>query len=118
MYPLRLRGFLEPRSNPGKQFRRWLDRIDHGAEFAETALPFTHRRSKVRLGREQLLRPRCLIGVQRTEDIFGSKNDMVVVQNHAPRHSRISSKLLRSQVLIVFTGLPSCCASCSRLNPS
>ena len=60
-------------------------------------------------------RPACQARIRRP----GSRGPLPLSYraSHDPRHSRISIRLRRSQVLIVFTGLSNFAASCSRLAP-
>ena len=83
-----------------------------------------HRLLEGRIERQQRFRVGALFIGERAENIFGRQCVLLVVRghwkflrHHDPKHSRISIRLRRNQVLIVFTGMSSFFASCSRLQP-
>ena len=95
-----------------------------GSTGATSTLSSPRRRSQRRTPRrssastqQQRVGLRALVGIERAEHVFRRQPFPVFVHGHDPRHSRISSRLRRSQVLIVFAGASNFAASCSRLQP-
>ncbi len=86
-------------------------------QFAKPKLPPAHEIGEGSVDQHQRLGLGALVRIERPKHVFGGKRDMVVAERHVPRHSRISSMLRRSQVLIVFTGFSRLAANCSRLQP-
>jgi hypothetical protein len=70
-----------------------------------------------RVDQQQRVGLRALVGIERAERVFRRHAFAVFVHRHDPRHSRISSRLRRSQVLIVFAGASNFAANWSRLQP-
>jgi hypothetical protein len=94
-----------------------LDRGDQHVQLAEPALPARHLRRELRIDQQHGVGLRALVGVERAERVFCRDAFAFFVHRHDPRHSRISSRLRRSQVLIVFVGASNFAASWSRLQP-